>query len=134
MNWWQTKRKRSNQRHCETIQLSYFAFIFGKRIRLSCLTHFIAEFCFDFVHSFVFRRICLFLPASLASWCCLTSKYFGRSSPAIISFCVNRRSGDVAWIDSNATWGKTGIVSSTVVETKSIETKIRKKKKIYNAI
>lgn len=33
------------------------------------------------------------------------SKYFGRSSPAIISFCVNRRSGDVAWIDNSAMCG-----------------------------
>lgn len=47
-----------------------------------------------------------FDPADTESWCCLMSKYFGRSSPAIISFCVNRRSGDVAWIDNSAICGK----------------------------
>lgn len=45
-------------------------------------------------------------PDDTESWCCLMSKYFGRSSPAIISFWVKRRSGDVAWIDKSAMCGK----------------------------
>lgn len=42
-----------------------------------------------------------FVPVDGVSWC-LMSKYLGRSSPAIISFCVKRRSGDVACIDNSA--------------------------------
>lgn len=46
-----------------------------------------------------------FVPVDGVSWC-LMSKYLGRSSPAIISFCVKRRSGDVACIDNNAICGR----------------------------
>lgn len=78
----------------------------------------------------VVNEIDLPAAAAAASWCCLINKYFGRSSPAIISFCVNRRSGDVAWIDKRATWGTTGMVSSELAEIQSKNRNRNKEKMI----
>lgn len=62
-----------------------------------------------------------------ASCNCFMSKYFGRSSPAIISFCdVIRRSGELVWIGTKATCGTSSVVfSSEHGETHSV----RKKRK-----
>lgn len=58
------------------------------------------------------------------------SKYFGRSSPAIISFCdVIRRSGELVWIGTKATCGTSSVVfSSEHGEIHSV--KKRKKKNV----
>lgn len=58
-------------------------------------------------------------------------KYFGLSSPAIISFWVIRRSGDVVFIGTNATRGASiGDVSSEHGDSHS-RIKQKEKKKNY---